>query len=298
MMSFGEVIKTCLFKKYFSTSGRATRSEFWWFVLFKYLVFSCIISAFAIVGLERTEEFYLKILLVSELLLFIPSFTVLIRRLHDTGHSVWALLWLLIPYVGCFVLLIMTLSSSGPRNEWGANPNATSTSECDMFNQFNTFDNSNSHSYESENIESELEEQNIYYSPSNESRLSYSSSRNTITDEELERTCADNERLEREREGYECYIEKAKDAYREYEYYKSKAKEAYSNGEIYLRSAESHECYGRDLDDDGHFREALEDRDRARRFFSDAEHFQNKAAEYYDEYEKCRSEADTHRWRM
>ena len=52
------------------------------------------------------------------------------------------------------------------------------------------------------------------------------------------------------KERYEFYMHEADEAYREYEYYKSKADEAYSNGEIYMRSAESHDYYGREFDDE------------------------------------------------
>ena len=39
MMSFGEAIKTC-FKKYATFSGRARRSEYWWFALFTHILSS------------------------------------------------------------------------------------------------------------------------------------------------------------------------------------------------------------------------------------------------------------------
>ena len=80
-----------------------------------------------------------------------------------------------------------------------------------------------------------------------------------------------------DRERYESCMRDAEDAYREYEYYKSKSEEAYNNGEIYQRSAESHEYYGREFDDEIHLREASEDRERAEMYFSDSENYRNEA---------------------
>ena len=39
-MSFGEALKTC-FKKYANFSGRARRSEFWWFSVLGWILSAC-----------------------------------------------------------------------------------------------------------------------------------------------------------------------------------------------------------------------------------------------------------------
>ncbi len=74
-----ESIKTC-FSKYAVFSGRAQRSEFWWFFLFS-AVSSAIASIVPVIG-----QIYLLVLLI-------PSLAVSARRLHDTGRSAW---WLLL----------------------------------------------------------------------------------------------------------------------------------------------------------------------------------------------------------
>lgn len=68
-LGFGEAIKIC-FNKYADFSGRARRSEFWWFSLFSVLltIFTCGIGALVII---------------------IPSIAVTVRRLHDIGRSGW-----------------------------------------------------------------------------------------------------------------------------------------------------------------------------------------------------------------
>ena len=50
--------------------------------------------------------------------------------------------------------------------------------------------------------------------------------------------------------------------------------------------------YGRDLDDEIHLREAREDRDTARMYFSEAEDYRRRADEYYDKYQNYKSQAD------
>ena len=95
-MGFIESVKTC-FSKYFDFSGRASRSEFWYFTLF--LVIYTIIVGFTIgVVLEirypGTSEadidyFFNSFGTFLFIPLIIPSFAVTSRRFHDFGHSGW-----------------------------------------------------------------------------------------------------------------------------------------------------------------------------------------------------------------
>jgi uncharacterized membrane protein YhaH (DUF805 family) len=88
---------------YFKIDGTATRRQFWYFALFNWLVgFGASILDIFIPGNALAN-------LVSALL-FIPSITVGIRRMHDTDHSGW---WLLFPIVN----LIFLISQSKP-NRW------------------------------------------------------------------------------------------------------------------------------------------------------------------------------------
>lgn len=92
-MTFQESIKVC-FSKYADFSGRASRSEYWWFFLF-------IILAGAIVSMLDNKlggVFYLATLL--------PSLAAATRRLHDTSRSGWWQLICLVPLVGLIVLLV------------------------------------------------------------------------------------------------------------------------------------------------------------------------------------------------
>ena len=85
-MSFGEAIKS-VFSKYATFSGRARRSEYWFFYLFSFLVnlaLSCI-------------PFISALSFVWSLAILIPSLAVTVRRFHDIGKSGWNYLFIVIP---------------------------------------------------------------------------------------------------------------------------------------------------------------------------------------------------------
>ena len=104
-------------------SGRACRSEFWYFVLATTLV-SIIISiieiATGMVDIQTAEMGILSIILT--LLLVVPSLSVTARRLQDRGWSGWwQLLYLTI--VGTLVIIVLNiLPAKEDENKWGRNP--------------------------------------------------------------------------------------------------------------------------------------------------------------------------------
>lgn len=88
-LTFGEAVKTCL-KKYADFTGRARRSEYWFFYLFYILVVVVASFVFVILGLLGMP----KIIgtfgnLVVTLGFILPQYAVMFRRLHDTGRSGW-----------------------------------------------------------------------------------------------------------------------------------------------------------------------------------------------------------------
>ncbi len=103
MLTFSQSIKICL-SKYVDFKGRATRSEFWWWILFGFLV-----------GIAANILSYLTWSFISTLVslfLMLPNLSVGARRLHDTGHTGWLQG---IPYVFmilAFVLLVAGIGSS------------------------------------------------------------------------------------------------------------------------------------------------------------------------------------------
>ena len=104
-------------------SGRACRSEFWYFVLATFLV-SIIISIIEIAtGMVDIESAEMGILsLIFTLLLFVPSLSVTARRLQDRGWSGWwQLLYLTI--VGILIIIVLNiLPAKEDENKWGRNP--------------------------------------------------------------------------------------------------------------------------------------------------------------------------------
>ena len=115
------------FAKYFCFSGRASRSEYWWFVLFHCAVLICI--GF-LVGLMADPVTILAGNLLNalifgwELIVLFPSLCLCCRRLHDIGKSGWWFLVTFVPFVGGIICLIWMCKPSDPWvNDYGDVPN-------------------------------------------------------------------------------------------------------------------------------------------------------------------------------
>ncbi len=109
-MGFGEAIKTVL-GKYATFAGRAPRSEYWWWVLFVFILMIClqIVDGLLIGPMLGFEPFEPNagqpLSLIVTLGLLIPNLAVGVRRLHDLDKSGWWLLLAFVPIVGALVLL-------------------------------------------------------------------------------------------------------------------------------------------------------------------------------------------------
>ena len=113
-------------KKYAVFSGRAQRSEYWYFVLFNFLiaVFLSVVGLVLATIVPSLEGGWL--VLLYSLAMFLPSLGVTVRRLHDTGRSGWWLLVGLVPFVGVFVIFyFMLCDSEAGDNRFGPNPKNT-----------------------------------------------------------------------------------------------------------------------------------------------------------------------------
>jgi len=102
------------FKKYFQFSGRATRGEFWTFTLLNTVIFIILGILGLVLGSVSSSLASLIGLIYGlfSLASLLPSLSVLIRRLHDTGRSGWWFFIALIPLVGFIILLVFLLSGS------------------------------------------------------------------------------------------------------------------------------------------------------------------------------------------
>lgn len=110
-----------VFKKYTVFTGRARRSEYWYFFLFN-IVAGLILGYISVVIGDKTD-------IISRLfnaIVFVPSITVGIRRLHDIGKSGWWMLLCLIPIIGWIWLIVLLATDSTPgENIYGLNPKET-----------------------------------------------------------------------------------------------------------------------------------------------------------------------------
>lgn len=108
-MTFAESVRRNLGKEYlFVFRGRASRSEYWWFMLFIFLV------NFVIGGIAQlySSNIIVNVSLIVSFLLFPPNLGVTIRRLHDRNLRGW---WLLAPIVP-LVFWVLNGTYSAPQN--------------------------------------------------------------------------------------------------------------------------------------------------------------------------------------
>lgn len=106
-MTFQQSIQQC-FKKYADFTGRANRSEYWWFVLFLCL-------AGLVLGVPKDS-----LSIVFSVATALPAVAAGSRRLHDTNKSGWLQLLWLIPVLG-WLALIYLLAADGDvaANQYG-----------------------------------------------------------------------------------------------------------------------------------------------------------------------------------
>jgi uncharacterized membrane protein YhaH (DUF805 family) len=120
-MGMTEAVKSC-FSKFVTFSGRAARSELWWFVLFSFVgsIILDILDA-AVLGAAGGGVGILGG--IWSLVLILPSISVAVRRLHDTDRSGWWYWLFLVPFVG-FIVLIVWFATKGTdgSNRFGNDP--------------------------------------------------------------------------------------------------------------------------------------------------------------------------------
>lgn len=126
-MSFFDAIKS-YFNNYATFKGRARRSEFWFTVLFTFLVSAALSIVFPgpmemMWGTEVEQSSAAENL--WSLATIVPSLAVTWRRLHDVGRSGKYFFFILIPIAGIIMLLIELTKDSQPgENQYGASVKA------------------------------------------------------------------------------------------------------------------------------------------------------------------------------
>jgi len=114
-MNFGQAISSG-FSNYVNFSGRAARSEYWFWVLFVVLAEIVTSGIDYVIGIELVTSIF-------ALATLIPGIAVGVRRLHDTDRSGWWLLLGLIPLVGGIILIIWFCGKgTDGSNQFGPDP--------------------------------------------------------------------------------------------------------------------------------------------------------------------------------
>lgn len=120
-----------VFSKYATFSGRATRSEYWFFYLFNVIMCLGLVAVCAILGAifkgaaGAVGGYTVGTILywIYALAAFIPNLAVSVRRLHDTGRSGFNLFWVFLPVIGAILLLVYFVTASNPGdNAYGPEP--------------------------------------------------------------------------------------------------------------------------------------------------------------------------------
>ena len=129
-MNFQNAIKTCIKKKYANFSGRASKSEFWFFLLFVLLggiattiidimMSSYSVSYFSFSNFFLTSYGWGPVNSIYQLLVIVPSLAVSARRLHDNNRSGWYFLLCVIPIVGLILIFWWSSLGSNKKNRFG-----------------------------------------------------------------------------------------------------------------------------------------------------------------------------------
>lgn len=119
-------------QNYATFTGRARRSEYWYFVLFNVIFAIVAMVIDNVMGTTMQLGYgvalpYGYVYLLYSLAVFIPGLAVMVRRLHDVGKSGWMFLVALIPLIGAIWLLVLLFTDSQVGdNKWGPNPKMVS----------------------------------------------------------------------------------------------------------------------------------------------------------------------------
>lgn len=116
-LTFGEAVKLALTTNYCNFNGRSSRSEFWWYALFTFILG-------AIIGFVFSGTIYTIVSGIINLGLLLPGLGLAVRRMHDIDKSGWWVLINLIPLVGSIIFIIWAVKDSQPiPNQYGPVPN-------------------------------------------------------------------------------------------------------------------------------------------------------------------------------
>lgn len=121
-VTMGEALKL-YFANYANFKGRARRSEYWKAGIAVGLISGTLSGLMSTMNDNGALTAILALLTLGwSAAIMIPSFSLLVRRLHDLGHSGWAVFVSCIPLVGSLIMFIWMCTDSKGDNQWGPNP--------------------------------------------------------------------------------------------------------------------------------------------------------------------------------
>jgi uncharacterized membrane protein YhaH (DUF805 family) len=116
-------------KKFAKFSGRARRKEYWIFTFINaiiWMILYAVLIAFMGFSMDSWSGSWgigSILIFLFYILTLIPTYAVMVRRLHDTGHSGWWFFINFVPFIGSFILLVFLFSDSqAGSNKYGDNP--------------------------------------------------------------------------------------------------------------------------------------------------------------------------------
>jgi uncharacterized membrane protein YhaH (DUF805 family) len=125
-MTFSQAVSSVLLNKYATFSGRARRSEYWWWYLFVTIVFLVASVIDQAIGFTYSDLTLGGgwLATIAAIVFLVPNLAVGVRRLHDTGRTGWWLLIGLVPLIGVIVLIYFFVLDSENDNQYGPSPKA------------------------------------------------------------------------------------------------------------------------------------------------------------------------------
>lgn len=111
------------FKQYANFDDRASRKEFWMFVLLNFMFMIVAVALDQILDTSHPEAGLGVVFGLYTLLIMTPGLAVSVRRLHDIGKSGWMIFIILIPLVGAIWFFVLALKEGNQgENNYGINP--------------------------------------------------------------------------------------------------------------------------------------------------------------------------------
>jgi uncharacterized membrane protein YhaH (DUF805 family) len=119
-MNFKQAVCSA-FSRYADFSGRASRSEYWYFCLF-IVIASVVLQTWSRMGDNPPNLIALTLLFVFSLAILLPCYSISARRLHDIDRAGWWVLLSFVPIVGLIVFVWACQRGTLGTNRFGDEP--------------------------------------------------------------------------------------------------------------------------------------------------------------------------------